>query len=126
MPSDQPLVSSAVVKVIQRQTTVQVPFAVDGEMHKEIDDTEEQEVECHTFDEVSDCPTAAEVWFEAVSCKAALHEAPRTERQKRARTHTSDLFAHSWCTFHQGSFGIQNIVSKVRNVERVCTFLRLQ
>jgi hypothetical protein len=60
MPSDQPLVSSAVVKVVQCQTTVQVPFAVDGEMRKEIDGTE-QEVECHTVVEVSDCPTAAEV-----------------------------------------------------------------
>lgn len=62
MPSDRPLVSSVVVKVVQRQTTVQLTFVADVEMRKEIDGMEEQqEVEFHTVVEVSDFLTAAEV-----------------------------------------------------------------
>ena len=127
MPSDRPLVSSAVVTINQRQTSDPGISVVDAEMRKEIVDTEEeQEVECHTVVEVYDFPEAAEVWFEAVSCSAALDEGPRRALQKQARTHTFDLVGHSLYIVHQESFDIPNIVSIVRNVEREGTFRRLQ
>jgi hypothetical protein len=127
MPSDPPPVSSAVVTIFQRQTSDPEISVVDAEMRKEVVDMgEEQEVEWHTVVEVCDFPEAAEVLFEAVSCSAALDEGPRKAPQKQARTHTFDPVGHSLCIVHQESFDIPNIVSIVRNIERVGTFRRLQ
>src|SRR6202035_5494629 len=96
---------------------------VDGEMRKEIVDTvEEQEVECHIAVEVYGFREAAEVWFEAVSCNAALDGGPRKALQKQARTHTFDPVGHSLYIVHQESSDIPNIVSIVRNVEGGATF----
>jgi hypothetical protein len=56
----------------------------------------------------------------------ALDAVPRMERQRQARTHTSDLVGRSLCNVRQGSSGIRNTVSRINNEGKQHTLRRLQ